>query len=314
MSDPAAHVFELLSERSVAKSALRRRFREDSCINSTRVLFDVYRAVGIAADAVSVRTRIYAPAFVDRGHREGRMPESPEEVHSWTSEPGVWSVGIGFGTDLGKHKWPGHLVLRSDSTLIDATIDQANRPQDGIVMPPMLLLAHTSDAFWRADDLLGVEINGCQVVYESRPNDNSYLGSPAWSGRSHIEGAVAAELIRYLESRGVRSVPAARERIATQIRKHAMSEAVCTLRQRIGWAQEELALALNKHLGKVSSNRPLAWQCTMISKWEHGADGPSPNHRMALTKIAAKYGHDDLASIFRARIARRQDQPYETPA
>ena len=234
MADLAAQVFDLLSERGVAKAALRRRFREDSCINSTRALFDVYRAVGIPADAVSVRTRIYSPGFVERAHREGRMPVTAEELQSWTSEPGVWSVGI----DHGKNKWPGHLALRSGSNLIDATIDQANRPQHGIVMPAMLLLAQVPEVFWRGEEPLASEINDCQVVYEARPNDNSYLGSPAWSGRSHIEGAVAAELVRYLESKGVESIPAARQRIAAQVRQQAMSEAVRALLQRIGWTQE----------------------------------------------------------------------------
>jgi hypothetical protein len=51
-------------------------------------------------------------------------------------------------------------------------------------------------------------------------------------------------LIRYLDSKGVGSVPAAQERIATQLRQHALNEAVCTLRQKIGWTQEELATAL----------------------------------------------------------------------
>ena len=139
------------------------------------------------------------------------MPGTPGELPSWTSEPGVWSVGIGYGIDPRDRRWPGHLVLRSGSHLIDATIDQANRPQHGIVMPPMLLAPHVADEFWRAKKLLGVEINDCQVVYEARPNDNSYLSSPVWSGsspalrggRPDIEGAVAAELVRHLESNGV---------------------------------------------------------------------------------------------------------------
>jgi hypothetical protein len=50
----------------------------------------------------------------------------------------------------------------------------------------------------------------------------------------------------------------------------------------------------------------------MISKWEHGIDGPSPSHRMALAKIAAKHGHTDLAAIFRAPIARHNGQPLES--
>jgi len=205
----ASHVFDLFDKGGVAKSTFRRWFPDDSCIYCTKVLFEVFRALGIAAEAVAVRVRIYSPGFVSRFHREGRMPESAEEAHSWHSEPGVWSVGIGYGGGgvVPKHKWPGHLVLRSGSTLIDATLDQINRPEHGIVMPDMLRLAPVPEAFWRAEDLLSAEINGCQVVYEARPRNNSYVGSPAWSGQSHCGdavGVVAAELIRYLESKGVR--------------------------------------------------------------------------------------------------------------
>ena len=301
MADPASHVFDLLSERGVAKAALRRRFREDSCINSTRVLFDVYRAFGLAAEAVTVRARIYSSGFVNRAAREGHMPESPEEASSWTSEAGVWSVGIGYGgADMGRDKWPGHLVLRSDAHLIDATIDQANRPEHGIVMPPLLLLSHTPDAFWNAEELLEAEVNDCHVIYEPRPHDHSWMGSPAWSGRSHVEGAVATDLIRYLESRGVSSVPAAMRQIGDHIRQQTVSEAIHTLRQRIGWTQEELSAAIDKHPGRKG-------MAPMISRWERGIDRPSRYHRLALASIAARHGYEDLASVF-GSAGRQQDE------
>ncbi len=86
-----------------------------------------------------------------------------------------------------------------------------------------------------------------------------------------------------------------------------MSVAVGALRQRIGWTQERLAAAVDKSLGRQRLTRH-----TTISKWEIGIDGPSPIHRMALAKIAAKQGHTDLASIFRAPVARANDRSDES--
>ena len=39
-----------------------------------------------------------------------------------------------------------------------------------------------------------------------------------------------------------------------------------------------------------------------ISRWERGIDSPSPAKRMALAKIAAKRGHEDLAALFHAPV------------
>ncbi len=198
MTDRIQRIFELLSHGNIAKTALRRKFSADSCINTTRVLQDVYRAFGVMAEAVSVRSLIYSPRFVERVRREGRLPDA-DELHTWTSEPGVWSVGIGFGNPLAADRWAGHLVLRAGQDLIDATLDQANRADADILMPSMLFVRNMPEDFWSGQNRFDGEINGCRVVYIAKPQDNSYMGSAAWSGiRPHIEGAVAHELIQYL--------------------------------------------------------------------------------------------------------------------
>ena len=191
--EQARRIFEALVRRGLAKEILERFFREDSCINSTRVLADVFRRMGVEAVAASVRVRIFSPRFVERAGREGSLPREPEELRAWTRQPGVWSVGIGYGSiDLPRDKWPGHLVLRAaGSCLIDATISQASRPQYEMKLPHMMLVRGAPEAFWRAEELLSADINGCLAAYESKPRDTSYLGSPAWAGRSHIEGAAA---------------------------------------------------------------------------------------------------------------------------
>jgi len=73
--------------------------------------------------------------------------------------------------------------------------------------------------------------------------------------------------------------------------------AVCELRRRLEWSQTQLAHAIDKHSGKTETTDYMT-----ISRWERGIDSPSPAKRMALAKIAAKRGHEDLAKRFRAPI------------
>jgi len=100
-----------------------------------------------------------------------------------------------------------------------------------------------------------------------------------------------------------REVPV-RRHSKTQIRHAALRVAVRDLRKSIGWTQDDLAAALDKHLGKKRVTRQ-----STISKWEVGIDGPSPSHRMALAKIASKYEHEDLAAIFRNVTAPHFEEP-----
>ena len=61
-----------------AKAVLRRYFTPDSCINSTRVLLEVFQTLGLAADPVSVELMVLSPGFVERATQEGHMPTDPE--------------------------------------------------------------------------------------------------------------------------------------------------------------------------------------------------------------------------------------------
>ncbi len=81
---------------------------------------------------------------------------------------------------------------------------------------------------------------------------------------------------------------------------HAMhtwlGKAVNDLRRRQDWSQEELARAIDQHGGRATAHM-------IVSRWERCIDAPSPVKRLALGKIAAKHGHDDLADIFRAGVS-----------
>jgi transcriptional regulator with XRE-family HTH domain len=73
--------------------------------------------------------------------------------------------------------------------------------------------------------------------------------------------------------------------------------AVRALRRRLEWSQTEMAQAIDKHGDKAKTTDYMT-----VSRWERGIDAPSPAKRMALAKIAAMRGHEDLAKRFRAPV------------
>ena len=79
----------------------------------------------------------------------------------------------------------------------------------------------------------------------------------------------------------------------TEAMHTGLGKAVNELRRRLEWSQEELARAIGKHDGQPTDHMT-------VSRWERGIDAPLPVKRMALGKIAAKHGHEELADVFRA--------------
>lgn len=180
-----------------AKAVLRDYFNENSCINSTRVVLEVFRTLRLEASPFAVRTRIYSKGFMEKAEREGGFPRTEEQVHEWTSQPGVWSVGIGyFHLGLPPDAWLGHLVLRAGPHLLDATISQASRPEKGLVLPEMLVVENVPADFWRGlVNITTVNANGSTVQYEPQPRNQGYMATPGWSFRGGIEAAAHQEIM-----------------------------------------------------------------------------------------------------------------------
>ncbi len=80
-----------------------------------------------------------------------------------------------------------------------------------------------------------------------------------------------------------------------------LNRAVCELRKRLQWSQEQLGQAIGK-IGKYG-RRGTSDHMT-ISRWERGLRAPSPAKLVMLARIATKHRHSDLAAIFRAPLKR----------
>jgi len=199
-----SELFEALATVGI-RTVLREYFNDNSCINTTRVMLEIFRHFGLTARPFAVRTMIFSKAFVERADREGRIPQSDEEVRLWCAEPGVYSVGIGFGiADMPHGRWPGHLVVHAGQHyLFDATINQASRPARGIEMPDLLLLDEVPLAFWRGQGAaISNSPDGSIIRYEPDPANHGYLASPAWSLRPGIEENAYRDIVALLQTKG----------------------------------------------------------------------------------------------------------------
>jgi len=197
-------LFEALATSDI-RGVLGQYFSANSCINSTRVLIEVFRRCGLVARPFAVRVMVFSRAFAERAEREGRIPQSDDELHAWCDQPGVYSVGIGFGVpNMPPDRWAGHLVLRAGlHYLLDATISQASRPARGIHMPDVVLLDDVPLAFWRGEGFaVSGSPDGSVIRYEPDIGNTGYLQSPAWELRPGIEAAAYRDILALLATAG----------------------------------------------------------------------------------------------------------------
>jgi len=150
--------------------------RPDCCILATRLALDVLHFFKIPARALSVRTVIYNGPLAKR-MREGRAPQTTQELEKAFEEDGSYSVGLGYGYTEGK--WSGHLVVISNGRMLDLTIGQASRPQHGIVLEPFVM--PVDSAFLTGQEALLLTCDDVVVRYSAFPADVSYEIAPDWT-------------------------------------------------------------------------------------------------------------------------------------
>jgi hypothetical protein len=166
---------------------------------ATAVLLDVFRAKGINnAYALTVKPRILNPEFTKRLSDEP-FPQTPDLLAIWKDE-GCFMVAIGNNTDS-KSQWNAHLVtvipkaLKGRDAICDLTITQANVPDWGIELAPVMVGA--SDLFTQGKEALAVTINSCRIIYMAFPEDRSFEQTLLWKPndkREYIVKRVLAKL------------------------------------------------------------------------------------------------------------------------
>jgi hypothetical protein len=169
-----------------------------SCIASTRVAIDVLGAFGIVAEARPVHAYIFnAPLW--KRLEAGEQPAAGE-IDRLFAIDGSWSIGLGFGGDMGANKWPGHLValVRRPQVLVDLSLDQASRPERQIDLGPIIAPIRGPE-FLRGEGQIVGEVNGTVVAYETI-DEHGYTLSPDWTEKErHMR--VVPEIVKRIRER-----------------------------------------------------------------------------------------------------------------
>lgn len=168
-----------------------------SCIASTRIAIDVLAEFGIAADALPVHAYIFnAPLW--KRLEAGECPEA-REIERLYEVDGSWSIGLGFGGDMGENKWPGHLValVRRPQVIVDLSLDQASRPERQIHLAP--IVAPADQSFLAGAGQLVGSVNDTVIAYETI-EEHGYLGSPDWKERERHR-RVVPEIVERIRAR-----------------------------------------------------------------------------------------------------------------
>lgn len=170
----------------IARKEIRKSFKVNSCIASTRITLRVFKYYGWRGHAVPVSLIVENEKF-KTWRESGLIKHSPP-----TDE--AWSVAVGHEDDI------GHLVaLVGRKYLIDAAIDQAERPHKNILLPPVFY--QEAPNFLSDGGLMGTLVHLSARVflaYLTAPHKLVYQSSPDWLDENRTI-PVASRIIELME-------------------------------------------------------------------------------------------------------------------
>lgn len=194
--------------RIVREEVLSYTQRLDTCIATTRVMVDVFNHLGVQILPLTVELFVGNPAFTAAVDKFDRFPDR-EELQQWRDQFGAHTVGVGFGREVSPHHFAGHLVAIVPPTpahelavLIDASIDQVNRPAKDIVFnnPLVVPAPLVCENPWSVTEI----IDGRIIRYD-RKSDRAmegcrpYTVSPDWK---HSYKPIVKQVLLEIESWG----------------------------------------------------------------------------------------------------------------
>lgn len=164
---------------------LQKHQDHNSCITVSALLTRCLRAWRYPdAYPLTVRVSIYNATAREWMERNG-IPRTDAEIADF-NQSGSAHVYIGYTPEnlLPQNHWSGHLAVivphlfGDRHGLVDLTVMQANKPEWGIELPPMIL--KVTDNFLAGTKPCSTTVRGCQVIYEAFPDDKSYNKIGHW--------------------------------------------------------------------------------------------------------------------------------------
>jgi hypothetical protein len=175
----------------VVRPVVLTEFAADSCIATSRVLIEVLRRLNIPARPWAVNLLMFNPAGWDL-YQDG-IP-----VREWPAD--AWSVGF-RGDRPGE---VGHVAVVAGARLIDASLDQAARPDRGMPpIPPTVFALPAGIDLDRADQGLVYQAGPTRLVY-APSGSRLYASSSNWRRDHPAIRACVAEAVRGVQRNGIK--------------------------------------------------------------------------------------------------------------
>jgi hypothetical protein len=178
---------------AIARPEIRKDHTASSCVASTWITIEVMRHFRVSARPLTVKAEICNTAFIDFEQRHGRRPLVGESAETWI-------VGIGFGKDegyIGTHV----ITLVDERIIIDASIDQADAPEHGIVLPGVLWTV--IDERVLAGESFTHELSSQRVIYIPERSEFDLTSYYDFQHNPETDSAVQ-RIVKRLEGSGFR--------------------------------------------------------------------------------------------------------------
>jgi hypothetical protein len=169
----------------VVYPAMREEYTHDCCIAAASILKRVFAIYGYRAIEVPTQLEVYNAAMVKALDSQVRIPDKGPARERFFDITGAWGIGItresqAVAAAKGIASFGGHLIIKVGPYLLDPTIQQCNRPEKKIVLPPMLA---TRAAEFVRDGTVDLSCGSCVVRYTLTDNF-TYRSAPDWKRRT----------------------------------------------------------------------------------------------------------------------------------
>lgn len=181
---------QLTDYSHIARDEIRKDFGPRSCVPSTWITLRVMQRLGFSASPLVVQVHIFNAAYLSALSRNNGIDPTPEENAEWTSRYGTWAIGIGLQSPGETDGIGGHVVATVEGRyLVDASIDQANVPERGIVVPKTIVTPLTP-LFIHGIAPLTVDVDGIEVRYFLHRLPAPLESLPEWGDSAESEQVV----------------------------------------------------------------------------------------------------------------------------
>lgn len=197
---PLAELLDALAP--IVRPAMLEQFRPDCCVDTCIVLRRVFRTFGFDSHPLAVTVQVFNKNMLRLLQDRVVLPADRQDRIEFCEREGAWGIGIGTGDGLRSSQglFNGHLVLRMNRMLVDASLQQVERIDRGIVLGSFLAKEARQDFFDGKDRPMSVfDVNGCAVTYR-RILDDSYHHNEHWTSPSPLHSRVSKKIIEQAQA------------------------------------------------------------------------------------------------------------------